>query len=386
MLLYMEPIDTLFFRDNRPFDAGTDTFAESVLPSPLTIYGAIGNCILGKNKTDVQSFLKGEVEDPLLGGYDDYLKDTKLRIKGIFFCRGGGKEGKEGVYLPPPANLFLTDYEKNWLALPSSGTNFKTDIKNPSIRPLALSEGKCEPVREYISLEDMRGRFLAGGDFMRLDTLPSEDFFVSEQRYGHRIERETSTVDEGFLYSAAHIRFQEALENERYRKSKILVAIQNLGNLSLDNVIYLGGERKEVKLTSEDRELDFNDKTTLDKMKNSGRFFVYLLTPAIFDGGWCKEKWPDEFDGANLVGAAVSKPMYLSGWKRSTAAEGSPRPVKKAAVAGSVYFFETRGWSSERFENLYAAYNFNRSLSDEYPCAGFGISLIGSWKEGKNGS
>ena len=382
MILYIEPIDTLFFRDSRPFEAGIDTFAESTLPSPLALYGAIGNCILKKNKTDVQDFLGGKVEDPILGRYCEHLQNTKLRIKGVFLCR---EDEEDEIYLPSPANLFLTNSQGNWVAQPSLNTEFKWDIESLDLKPLVLPEEKCKPTPGYVSLEEMRKRFLRGERLDLIDVIKSDRLLLHEQRVGHRIARDTSVVEEGFLYSAAHIRFREELNGKCYGKLRILVAVQNLDNLSLDDIVYLGGERKKAKLSSEDRDLDLWDEHILSEIK-SGRFFLYLLTPAIFNEGWCKKSWPDEFDGAKLVGAAVNKPVYLSGWKRSTASGGIPRPIKKAVPEGSVYFFETEGWDDERFERLYGAYNFNKSLSDEYPCAGFGTSLIGSWKEDKNDS
>ena len=81
-----------------------------------------------------------------------------------------------------------------------------------------------------------------------------------------------------------------------------------------------------------------------------------------------------------MVGAAVNKPQYISGWARSgKGAGGEPRPIKRMVPAGSVYFFNTNGWDEQKFGCLYKKYHFGKSLSGEYPDAGFGIALMGVW-------
>ena len=123
-----------------------------------------------------------------------------------------------------------------------------------------------------------------------------------------------------------------------------------------------------------------HDQDVLSRISRSRRFFVYLLMPAIFQGGWRKTEWPSEFHGATLVGAAVRKAMFISGWERDKASGGVPRPGKRVVPQGSVYFFEAgQDWDNSAFETMYQQYNFNTSLSDEYAAAGFGTCLLGAW-------
>jgi CRISPR-associated protein Cmr3 len=117
----------------------------------------------------------------------------------------------------------------------------------------------------------------------------------------------------------------------------------------------------------------------LKNVQNKKKFFIYFATPAIFKNGWLMEL-PSVFSDAVLVGPAVNKPLYISGWKANKDNfGGQPRPIKKAVRAGSVYFFEANSWNKEKFTELFEKYNFGASLSDEYCSAGFGISLIGCW-------
>ncbi|MFA4836394.1 MAG: type III-B CRISPR module-associated Cmr3 family protein, partial [Dehalococcoidia bacterium] len=138
-LIDLTPLDTLFFRDNRPFEAGTETFAESTFPSPLAIYGAIGNHVLTRNDTQIDQFQSGLVEDPTLGTYDcDLTTNCRVKIKGIFL------KLKDMVLVPPPVNLFLQKkINRHWFAVPTNTRpeSFLTDMDGsfiPSLRPLML--------------------------------------------------------------------------------------------------------------------------------------------------------------------------------------------------------------------------------------------------------
>ncbi len=380
MFIHIDAVDTLFFRDSRPFDAGTDTFAESTLPSPLAIYGAIGNYVLSQNKTDVPGFLRGEIEDGTLGKYNNSLQDTRLKIKGVFLTKGGE------IYLPAPANLFKRDNEAYWVATPGSKQDLKWDIDDMNmvnLRPLALPEEDCKPVEAYVWLAEMKEKLLQAGEVIQIGEFKNDIFFMTEQRVGHRIRRDASVVEEGFLYSAGHLRPNEELRGRQYAKGGLLVVVEGLDGFQVDGIISLGGEGRKAKLSSEKTPpLTFQDiqAEVLSKVKQNRRFFVYLLTPSIFANGWTRGEWPDEFKGATLVGATVNKPVYFSGWQRSTASQGTPRPMRKAVPQGSVYFFEVANdWDDKNFEILYETYNLNESLSEEYPSAGFGISLIGVW-------
>lgn len=42
MIIEMKPLDTLFFRDSKPFSRGEDTWADTIFPPyPSTVYGAL---------------------------------------------------------------------------------------------------------------------------------------------------------------------------------------------------------------------------------------------------------------------------------------------------------------------------------------------------------
>lgn len=372
--LFFEPLDTLFFRDNKPFTAGEDSFAESKFPSPLTIFGAIGNYILEKNNTDLAGFFKSQ-NDQSLGKYDPDLNSTRLKLKGPFIF-------SKKMYLPPPANLFLfgtSDFKK---LFPDKDAHPKWDIKSNTLKPLRLIEDmEYEPVKDFIP-DDEIAKVLDNSEIISfMGKLKEDYFFKPERKFGHKLNRGTLTVDEGFLYSTQHLRFHETLNGTEFEKTELMVFVEGFDSFNFsDDVIFLGGERKRSRIRAEKADnLYLRNNKILADIKHNKQFFVYFITPAIFSNGYTRYSWPIEFNNAKLISAAVNKPLYLSGWQRTNNAQGCPRPIRKAVPAGSLYFFEASDWKDEQFDALYDRYNFNESLSEQYSCAGFGIALIGVW-------
>jgi len=371
--LYYEPLDTLFFRDSRPFSAGDDTWAETVLPLPLTVFGSIGSYILKKNETDLAAFFSGG-EDKTLGGYDETLSKTKMKIKGPFLSR------HDQVYVPCPVSLVMIDGKICKKLKPDLNTSPKWDIEDRDLRPIGLPEGKVEPVVQFVSSEEVI-EYLSD-----IEVCPygasSEYLFDYERRFGHKLNRGSLTVEEGFLYSADHLRLRDSLESKRYVKTELMVFVDGIdASVISDSVVHIGGERRMARIrTADSVDIFPAHPDVIDRASETGRFLVCFLTPALFRDGF-KRRWPEEFEEINaaLVGAAVGKPVYMSGWRRTGVSKGRPRPLKRAVPAGSVYFFQAGEVDREKFKALYNKYNFNDSLSEEYTHAGFGIALIGTW-------
>lgn len=376
MLLYLEPLDTLFFRDSRPFDAGMDTFAESTLPSPLAIYGALGAYILSLREKSIEEFI--EHGDEVLGRYSEDLNGGELRIKRIFMARG------DELFPPVPANLFGYPPRKkdpNLLIIKPETEEQKT-LKSSlpeDMRPLSIPEipdQELKQLRGFIDLETA-ALYLEGKLGGRKRIWPREEFLASEPRYGTRIDESLLTVREGFLYGSIHLRFKREPETDGLKQAGLAVLIDDIPGLE-EGICSLGGERRKAIVRLGDcRYAEMKSDAALKEMASSKKFFIYLITPAIFTGGW-KLNLPVQFNSANLVGAAVNKPEYISGWKRSSSASGEPRKMRKTVPAGSVYFFEAPLWDEGDFKEAYD-WIFENSISDEYKAAGFGAAAMGVW-------
>lgn len=395
----LNPLDTLFFRDARSFDAGEETTADFNFPSPLTFYGAIGNAVLEKTSENYrQKFVHREYEHPKLGKYDEKLVDTPLKIKGPFLQEGSR------IYFPPPENIWVEATKSPYVPhvlLPYENKECMWDINDEKLRPLKMPmlDGKTldlKPLDEYISVKELT-KYLTGKLNSRstLKSKSEDSFFVKETRYGHAISKFSKTPEDHFLYTSVHLHFKDQLRKQNYVQSGFTVFVEGIEELDLPNkIISLGGERKKVSIKCENNmavpeqseildEIQREQPKILGEIQHKKRFFVYFVTPAIFKKGW-RLDLPSIFNDAALVGAAVNKPLHISGWKSGCNINkdtfgGKPRPIKKAVRAGSVYFFEAESWSKEKFKEFFDKYHFGASLSDEYPSAGFGIGLIGCW-------
>ena len=373
MLLVLEPQDTLFFRDNRPFSAGLDVLAESTLPSPLTLFGAIGSYILEKNNTDLEQFFNRQVSDRILGEYDSDLKNSNLKTKGPFFIK------RNKLYFSPPANLFKIDGVLKALK-PDVFANPRWDIIE-KFKPISIPGDEFEPEKRFLP-EDYINKFLLD-NLISLPDITEENFYLKEAMFGHKLNKETFTVEEGFLYKTEHLRFTESLRGKEYDRTGIALFVDGIeSSIFSPESVFFGGDRRKAYLKILNKRLSFPEDDITNNVLESKRFTLYFVTPAIFSEGFYRPQWPKEFKDINarLVGIAIKKPFYISGWKRTRVSSGHPRPLKKAVPPGSVYFFECDNNINEgSFKTLYRKYNFNESLSHEYPNAGFGIALIGIW-------
>ena len=379
----IQPLDTVFFRESLPFTAGESNFAESGLPSPLTIYGAIGSYYLETNKLSLDDFKSGSLPETKLGRYSEDLKDTGFTIKGPFLAYDNTP------YFPAPANIWM--YGTPYLLTPRLHDNsYISDLAESGVNFISL-EGLpdgAKPLSEFISAQEMQVYLSGDKEIWLLDERKPESgdkgFVSREIRYGHQLNPYSRTVQEQMLYSARHLRFQDGIVPDgHYHRASLIVVVDKLEARDFPQKVFnIGGEKRLACFMpvndcfSSLRNMD----EAMNKIKERRQFFVYLAALAIFDGGWQPKKWPAEFDGAKLIGAAVNKPLYISGWQRSGKGMiGSPRELKRAVPAGSVYFFKTENWDDQCFEALYTKYNFGESISSYYPDAGFGTTFIGAW-------
>ncbi|MBS3920628.1 MAG: hypothetical protein KG012_17275 [Deltaproteobacteria bacterium] len=374
--VYIESIDTVFFRDSRPFEAGVDIYADTILPSPLVLFGVIGSYYLNRHGISLKDFISKV--DSKLGNYDPDLVNSRLKIKGPFF-----KFGDE-IYFPPPFNIWISE-GSHYVLKPKIRATPQWDIQYNGLCPIDISglKPKSKPFEKYISTEIVKS-YLSMNDIVFDDIRGEDEFFLKENRYGHELNLSTLTVKEGQLYISKHLRFTECMEDRSIKKAKFMLFVEGLDKSDFTDITTpIGGEGRIAKIYAEEvtDRLVPCDNDTLNNIKESKRFFLYFITPSIFKkfkNAWYG--WPSDFNGAKMVGACVNKPVFISGWQKSgVGSKGMPRPLLKAVPAGSVYFFKALEWKDEKFEAIYRRYHCNTSLSDYYPCAGFGIALMGVW-------
>lgn len=375
--LDLEPADTLFFRDHGSRRPGVDNWAGSVPPSPLTLFGAIGSWLMEGLGVDFAAFKKAEEPHDLLGTFNAELRELPWSIAGPFW----GEQGT--VYFPAPASAYFCEPNKYAWLIPAEERGLFSGLPD-GLRPLVFADGQSisgkdlKPAQGWISRSRL-GDFLQSGMPENFNHQEEAKFFGTEKRYGIGVDKDSFAAEDGMLFVTPRMRVRQGKVFSvqiRFKAEDARAKIEQV--LQKNNgVAFFGGERGRVKIS-------FRKNETLiaapdpAELAQQGRFLLYLCTPALFTEGWKPAHWPDCFNGAELIGAAVHKPCRISGWAQGQ----GPRRLYHAAPGGSVYFFETKGWNENRFADLLKQYHFSQSISDYYPCAGFGITCIGTWNKG----
>ena len=353
----LEALDTLFFRDGKPFTMGEDTWAEGIFPPlPSVIYGALRTAYFSE---DIERFKTIEKKD------DSAL----LRIMSYCFKYGSR------IYFPIPLDLIevvhptnkgprkelrllkLNIHDKENFAssvptshfLESDTENFDV-VENGIINSLDLAN--------YLAVN------ISSADYHSLN-----DFIFLEPKVGIGLNNDTRAAKDGQLYRVGM---------QRLDQLSFAVGFEFELLDSIPAMIRLGGEGKAVQCQSiESKEI--RQKISIPMSLIVGkRFKLYLATPALFTDGW-KTSWMttgySEYRGIKirLLAAAVGKPVPVGGFNMK---EKSPKAMRKAVPAGSVYYLELENETDNtRLEELF----HKKSISEitDSQNQGFGITFVG---------
>lgn len=354
MIVKIDPIDTLFFRDGKPFTMGSDTWADAIFPPhPSVIYGALRSAYFSNHIDELEK--ANETSDP-----------TKtLKIKGIYFLIGND------IYYPLPIDCVR---EKNNVNDIMKVTMLSV-IENKGISSCAVGwilsckgNEKVENVPDGLIRKSMFKKYLLLENPSRFSIRKLNDFIISEPKIGIGIDRDTHASEESKLYRVD----MQRLEDRQGTKLSIIVDFEGLTLPEEGGLIKLGGEGKAVSYNKYDESVSVGSSVFIEK-----RFKVYLATPAIFENGWLP-KWIDEktlignYKGIELrlLTASIGKQINIGGFDMK---RKRPKPMYKAVPAGSIYCFEIIKGDTQKFHE-----SFNgTAISDVYPEQGFGISFLG---------
>jgi CRISPR-associated protein Cmr3 len=358
MLLEIEALDTLFFRDGKAFAAGEDVWADSTgLPTPAGIYGALRAAYAVRHG---------------IAPEDIEVRTKSLKIAGLHYAVPG-----KPCLMPAPLDLGVDEDGKDREAhfakcvpLPGVVSNFTL----PKILEFPRVDGKTLTVAEHRLLaENPLKRYLKGeARNLKVDDL--RDYVCAEPKIGIARNNATHSAEEGRLYRVEMRRFatfRKNKETKNYKEHhlKLVVEISGLKNFPESGLLKLGGEAKAARFTQADED----DAVTWNAPNLDGQQFfkLYLATPAIFKGGTFPTL-PPEVD-ATLIATATAKPLAIGGFDIR---KGKPKPMYQAVPAGSVYYYQSNTAPQTIIEKLH-----RRSISAVYSEQGFGLALIASLQE-----
>ena len=375
LALYIEPLDSLFFRGGRPMESGSRNRSE--LPGPQNLLGMIRTYIWGACGCDFSQLahqLKQGATPAVAAascGVPEWA--AKLQVRGPWLARFSCRQTEaEDLFLAPPANLEPGN-GKHWVLHPSKEPMPGISTSSAALMPLWNRSWARERVNPP---EDAAGkktdqvliRFKALREFLSGATalssgLDQENFisprklYALEPKVGIGLSVETLTVEEGLLFSTDLLRLNLEYCQGFYAEILADSATEVDRLFASPVVLTFGGESRCVSV----RAVQPLVWPTIEG--NSSRF-AYLLSPAFFGA----KAVPDRLPG-NVAPCAVSvRDAYsISGWDL---ARHGPKPVRFGVAAGSVYFTE----SSQPCDPLTSV-----TTECEDQAAGYGAVLQGVW-------
>lgn len=318
--LNLAPLDTLFFRDGRPFEAATQ--ATSGMPQPQTVAGALRTWLLRKAGCDfeklAEAMASGKSFAEAVGENqpDQAVAAGQVRFRGPWFAIRGEPvvdipcilqkldETGEIVRLAPLEKVTLP----GWVPA------------EEGMLPLWTQEARrIKRVRGYLRLAGLRA-FLSGGLPDPKEILEADDLFDQDRRTGIAVNPDSLTAEEGMIYAISLL----ALKPGVSLYAEAVGPRQAVDLLPAEPApLPLGGEGRYVTL----QKTAAVNWPSVRPQGNQGRLLV-LTAPAFLAGGWRPAN-------LQLVSAAVPGHVAVSGWDL---ARKGPKPNRFAVAAGSVYF------------------------------------------------
>jgi CRISPR-associated protein Cmr3 len=358
MIIEIEALDTLFFRDGKPFEKSDDVWATGMFPPlPSVIYGALRSAYLGQNDIGLE-----EVEEATSG----------LRIRNIWYkVEAKNESGKtDYIYLPIPLDLIqrkkLSRTEK--VRIEDYSLYSSTTLKHKPIGFASSSETllSSEVLTTDEDVEGEKDTFITDTDFKNyLKGQSINEVYQlnpkSEAKIGIARNNDTRTTSEGNLYRVGML-----------RTNNITIWIEFEGlPLQKNGLIQLGGERKLARYKSPRSSTFPNTNLPNIGMEKANVFKLYLTTPAIFKNGYYPmEIFKKAKVEVKLITCSVGKPLNVGGFDMI---KRQPKEMFKAVPAGSVYYYKLISGSLKDLENIIKIHNVCEERGNE----GFGIAFIG---------
>ncbi|CAA7602815.1 CRISPR-associated protein, TM1793 [Acididesulfobacillus acetoxydans] len=357
MLLKIKALDPLFFRDGKPFTMGEDFWAEGFFPPfPSVFYGALRTAFFAENP----SFLPNATtdKDPTLN----------LRIRSILLMNG------ETIYFPCPLDV-VKDKEETEVQraypLQLSPAGRSSNYFLPQV--LTVPEGREAETLSGALLERLTFIDYLSGSQEALPYRMISEFVTEEPKIGITLDRQYRRAEGHKLYRIGMKRLApDRGSGLATKETSFLVDYEGL-ELPNKGFIRLGGEGKVAGYETIERKwlpqpAPFGEK----------RFKLYLLTPAVLANGWLPE-WLNEKDltgnyrglSLRLLTAAIDKYVSVGGFNIK---ENSPKPMKRAVPAGSVYCFELLDGDPEQVQDIF---HYRPMEENSYSREGFGTVLVG---------
>jgi CRISPR-associated protein Cmr3 len=354
----LTPEDVLFFRDGKPASMGEDHYLRSIFPPyPSTLYGMVRTQLLleaGQDLSHVDSGWWKTLPDTLRAEVGEWNAHGTLRLRGPWIVRRKSEDSPEEILLPAPHDLllFVDPAEK-----PDAPRNVREvfrlspDPRGKGDRDWSHNFAPMSPNVEFAGNEpesaegwfltmDGVARWMAGQTPLPDQFVDPITLWITETRTGLGLQEKRRASADGMLYTFGFIRLRRLVS----------IGFEITGAaLEKDRHVRLGGESRMAFLESGPSLTE----ALASQPDTDGDGVCALITPGIFSKG--------SEPPAAVAAAVVSGMVRIGGWDL---ARPGPKPLKRAAPAGSVYYIDKK--SHRQLDSL-----------SEQDNEGFGLMLCG---------
>lgn len=358
--IHISAIDTLFFRDGKPFERGEETWAQGIFPpQPSVFYGALRGAFLFQNSEANLSNIEDLTKNLQIENLYLLINDEPHFIVGEDIIR----YKKDGEFETSFLELSPKYPSSNGVTSHVLESSVKEKVKGYGLKGVVNKRG----FRHYLQHRNPRVKDLG-------------DYLVSEPKVGIGRNDYNRATGDGMLYRVGMRRLAKPVAD--FSSDEEVKLVITFSGLSLDKtgIIKLGAEGKTANYITNDIDTSFELKDVSSKIIR-----IYLATPGIFPkNGWHPEwmvKGTYKSISFELMTVALGKSDWIGGFDMK---ENKPKDMYRAVPAGSVYYLKAN--SKEDAKQLYHALNERQSILDDdeisqnFTKQGYGLFYIGTLK------
>ena len=344
---YVRPTDSLFVRGNLAFGDSGEHGTGLMPPPPSLFAGAFRSCLLGRDASQLSSFLSlGRCSDAALAkclGTPD--APGEFSINWLSLAGEPGRGATPEPIAPLPADLLMLG--KTFATLePRAVAHGVQSAGDLPLRATLISAKQEKPSAGiYLSAKGF-SQHLSGQHPEQAHSIESKHLHQRDPRLGIGLNSDAHTAEEGQIYTTEGFAFSPEFGQTaaKFASTGFLVGLQGVADLlPVEGVLRLGGDGRSAHY----RRVNFTAPVVPNLPGKAKRFRLLLQTPALFTQGWLPEGVTRQGDGsyrlqgngfgARLACAALGRRDTVSGWDLF---QWAPKPAQAAVPAGSVYWFD----------------------------------------------
>ncbi len=363
VLLQFDPLDSLFFRDGRPYTQGESEqvgVQSQFPPTPATLVGALRAGVARSLGWAGHGAWNNAIEQQLGTGADL----GPLRFRGPLLMWG------DDLLFPAPANLMCAKVDGVLItALLRPGPERDCDLGAAVRLPVLPEQERRESWKQahpaWLSGHALKA-VLRGERPEPKDLLAQDVLWKHEARVGIARNEQTRTTEEGALYSPQHVRLQRTVSLGLWVSGLPQACIDRLAQVAHS----LGGESRAAWITPTPTTPTWP--AMPEELRRHGGdlcYSVIVLAPLPLAQPLVPNQPVPGLPG-HLVSASLPRPLMLGGWD---SLKRQPLALKPHLTPGSIMFMRAKATDETAIRALHGTCIGTR------PVWGYGLVAIGTW-------